>query len=145
MGPTFPTPPASLRERCCLKGTAIPLQPDHTDVRAYDKVKSAEFIARMFGLKNEGPWEHFAPVKVNDILALGFDGSDNPRSDHSAFLASGDEFDATLQWIKDGGRLLELAAPADGRGVQPTAPSAWVLLLVPERSLLGGCRAHLYH
>ena len=43
------------------------MQLDHTIVPAYDKVKSAEFIARMFGLKYEGPWGHFAPVKVNDI------------------------------------------------------------------------------
>ena len=32
----------------------MPLQLDHTIVPAYDKVKSAEFIARMFGLKYEG-------------------------------------------------------------------------------------------
>ena len=66
----------------------MPLQLDHTIVPAYDKVKSAEFIARMFGLKYEGPWGHFAPVKVNDILTLDFDDSDNPRSNHYAFLAS---------------------------------------------------------
>ena len=41
----------------------MPSQLDHTIVPAYDKVKSAEFIARMFGLKCEGPWGHFAPVK----------------------------------------------------------------------------------
>ena len=70
----------------------MPLQLDHTIVPAYDKVKSAEFIARMFGLKYEGPWGHFAPVKVNDILTLDFDDSDNPRSNHYAFLASDDEF-----------------------------------------------------
>ena len=50
--------------------TTMPLQLDHTIVPAYDKVNSAEFIARMFGLKYEGPWGHFAPVKVNDILTL---------------------------------------------------------------------------
>ena len=43
----------------------MPLQLDHTIVPAYDKVKSAEFIARIFGLKYEGTWGHFAPVKVN--------------------------------------------------------------------------------
>ena len=56
----------------------MPLQLDHTIVPAYDKVKSAEFIAHIFGLKYEGPWGHFAPVKVNDILTLDFDDSDNP-------------------------------------------------------------------
>ena len=55
----------------------------------------------MFGLKYEGPWGHFAPVKVNDILTLDFDDSDNPRSNHYAFLASDDEFDAILQRIRD--------------------------------------------
>ena len=78
----------------------MPLQLDHTIVPAYDKVKSAEFIARMFGLKYEGPWGHFAPVKVNDILTLDFDDSDNPRSNHYAFLASDEEFDAILQRIR---------------------------------------------
>ena len=42
----------------------MPLQLDHTIVPAYDKVKSAEFIARMFGLKYEGPWRHFGLVRV---------------------------------------------------------------------------------
>ena len=79
----------------------MPLQLDHTIVPAYDKVKSAEFIARIFGLKYEGPWGHFAPVKVNDILTLDFDDSDNPRSNHYAFLASDEEFDGALQRIKD--------------------------------------------
>ena len=81
----------------------MPFQLDHTIVPAYDKVKSAEFIARMFGLKYEDPWGHFAPVKVNDILTLDFDDSDNPRSNHYAFLASDEEFDAVLQRIKDEG------------------------------------------
>ena len=44
----------------------MPLQLDHTIVPAYDKVKSAEFIARIFGLAYTGTWGHFAPVKVND-------------------------------------------------------------------------------
>ena len=70
---------------------------------AYDTVKSAEFIARTFGLKYKGLWGHFAPVKVNDILTLDFDDSDNPRSNHYAFLSSDGEFDATLQRVKDEG------------------------------------------
>ena len=66
----------------------MPLQLDHTIVPAHDKVKSAQFIARLFGLKYEGPWGHFAPVKVNDILTLDFDDSDDPRANHYAFLTS---------------------------------------------------------
>ena len=81
----------------------MPLQLDHTIVAAYDKVKSAEFIARVFGLKYEEIWGHFAPVKVNDTLTLDFDDSDDPRSNHYAFLASDEEFDAVLQRVKDEG------------------------------------------
>ena len=50
-----------------------------------------------------GALGHFAPVKVNDILTLDFDDSDNLRSNHYAFLASDEEFDAILQRIKDEG------------------------------------------
>ena len=49
----------------------MPLQVDHTIVPAYDRVKSAEFIARIVGLKYEGPWGHFAPVRVNDTPDAG--------------------------------------------------------------------------
>ena len=124
----------------------MPSQLDHTIVPAYDKVKSAEFIARLFGLKHEGPWGHFAPVKVNDILTLDFDDSDNPRSNHYAFLASDEEFDAVLQRIKDEGVAFGSGpALADGRGDQPPAPGTRVLLRVRERPRLGGYYAHVYH
>ena len=38
------------------KGGDMPLQLDHTIVPAHDKVQSAKFIARMFGLTYEGTW-----------------------------------------------------------------------------------------
>ena len=34
-----------------LVRTAVPLQLDHTIVPGYDRVRSANFIARIFGLK----------------------------------------------------------------------------------------------
>ena len=77
----------------------MPLQLDHTIVPAYDKVKSAKFIASLFGLEYNGTWGHFAPVKVNDMLTLDFDDSDDPRSNHYAFLASDEDFDAILQRV----------------------------------------------
>ena len=80
------------------------LQLDHTIVPAYDKVKSAKLIARIFGLEYNEPWGHFAPVKVNDVLTLDFDDSDDPRSNHYAFLASDKEFDAVLRRVKDEGK-----------------------------------------
>ena len=36
-------------------------------------------------------------------MTLDFDDSDNPRSNHYAFLAPGHEFDAILRRIKDEG------------------------------------------
>ena len=48
----------------------------------------------IFGLEYNGTWGHFAPVKVNDVLTLDFDDSDDPRANHYAFLASDEEFDA---------------------------------------------------
>ena len=62
--PGLLSPPLSLINDAVWRRTILPLQLDHTIVPAYDKVKSAEFIARMFGLKYEGPWRHFGLVRV---------------------------------------------------------------------------------
>ena len=35
-------------------------------------------------------------MKVNDTLTMNFDDSDDPPSNHHAFLASDEEFDAIL-------------------------------------------------
>ena len=79
------------------------LQLDHTIVPAHDKVRSAKFIARLFGLEYQGTWGHFAPVKVNDTLTLDFDDSDDPPSHHYAFLASDREFDTVLGRVQQEG------------------------------------------
>ena len=39
---------------------------DHTIVPARDKIASAKFFARIFGLEYKGPHSHFAPVQVNE-------------------------------------------------------------------------------
>ena len=85
--------------------------------------------ARIFGLEYNGTWGHFAPVKVNDVLTLDFDDSDDPRANHYAFLASDDEFDAVLQRIEDEGHVVRERAGVSGRwGEQSRAPRAGVLL-----------------
>lgn len=76
------------------------LQLDHTIVPARDHEAAARDLARLFGLEYNGTWGHFAPVKVNDALTLDFDTSDNPHSNHYAFLASDAEFDAILGRVK---------------------------------------------
>ena len=126
----------------------MPLQLDHTNVPAYDKVKSAEFIALLFGLKYEGPWSHFALVKVNDTLTLDFDDSDDPRANHYAFLASDEEFGAILGRVRDeevafgsgprsrtdGGRSTTTTA---GGGSTSSARTGTCGRLVRTRMLLG--------
>lgn len=93
------------------------LRLDHTIVPARDKVKAARFIARILGVEYEGTWGHFAPVKVNETLTLDFADSDDLRSNHYAFLASDEEFDAVLRRVKDDGRPFGSGprSRADGR------------------------------
>ena len=79
------------------------LQLDHTIVPAHDKEESARFIARLFGLEYNGPWGHFAPVKINDTLILDFDNHTNFESHHYALIASDEEFDAILNRVREQG------------------------------------------
>ena len=74
---------------------------DHTIVPAYDKEESARFIARILGLEFNGPWGHFTPVKIDDILTLDFDSRAKVESHHYAFLASDEEFDAILNRVRE--------------------------------------------
>jgi len=39
---------------------------DHTIVPAHDKVASAKFFAKIFGLGYDGPMGPFAPVQINE-------------------------------------------------------------------------------
>ena len=73
---------------------------DHTIVPAHDKVASARFFARIFGLSYDGPHSHFAPVKVNDMLTLDFDERQNFEPHHYAFRISEAEFDAIFDRVK---------------------------------------------
>jgi catechol 2,3-dioxygenase-like lactoylglutathione lyase family enzyme len=78
---------------------------DHTIIPSHDKERAAKFFAGIIGAKYEGPWGHFAPVKVNDgSLSLDFDDRENFQSHHYAFLVADDEFDAILGRVKDAGR-----------------------------------------
>jgi catechol 2,3-dioxygenase-like lactoylglutathione lyase family enzyme len=79
------------------------IQLDHTIVPAHDKVKSAKFFARIFGLSYAGEVSHFAPVKVNDDLTLDFDNSSDFEPHHYAFKVSEEEFDRIFRRIQDEG------------------------------------------
>jgi catechol 2,3-dioxygenase-like lactoylglutathione lyase family enzyme len=76
---------------------------DHTIVPAHDKVGSARFFARIFGLEYTGPLSHFAPVKVNHALTLDFDERSQFEPHHYAFKVSDPEFDAIFGRVKEEG------------------------------------------
>jgi len=81
----------------------MPIILDHTIVPARDKVASAQFFARIFGLAYRGPHSHFAPVKVNDGLTLDFDDREVFESHHYAFRVGDAEFDAIFDRVKGEG------------------------------------------
>ena len=76
---------------------------DHTIVPAHDKEKSARFIAQIMGLEYGGLFGHFAPVKVNETLALDFDDREDFQANHYAFLVADEDFDAILGRVQEAG------------------------------------------
>ncbi|HTZ35348.1 MAG TPA: VOC family protein [Stellaceae bacterium] len=76
---------------------------DHTIVPARDKIASARFFARIFGLAYEGPHSHFAPVRVNEALTLDFDDRDKFEPHHYAFRVGEAEFDAIFGRVRQAG------------------------------------------
>jgi catechol 2,3-dioxygenase-like lactoylglutathione lyase family enzyme len=79
---------------------------NHTIVPARDKVASAKFFARLFGLSfDENAVGYFAPVRVNDRLTLDFDddysAADRFDVHHYAFHVSDEEFDAIFNRLQE--------------------------------------------
>ena len=71
----------------------MPITLNHTIVPSHDKEQSAQFFARIFGVKYGGPVGHFAQVRVNEELALDYDNRERFDSHHYAFVVSDNEFD----------------------------------------------------
>ncbi|MBW4563986.1 MAG: VOC family protein [Mojavia pulchra JT2-VF2] len=76
---------------------------DHTIVPVHDKEASAQFFAKIFGLKVDPPASHFAVVRVNDTLTFDFADREEFESHHYAFHVSDDEFDAIFARVKQAG------------------------------------------
>ena len=78
---------------------------NHTIVPAGNKVTSAKFFAKLFGLSfDEGAVGYFAPVRVNETLTLDFDDDvDQFDIHHYAFKVSEAEFDAIFGRIQTEG------------------------------------------
>lgn len=116
------------------------IQLDHTIVPAHDKVESAKFFARVFGLSYAGEVSHFAPVRVNDTLTLDFDNSSEFGWHHYAFKVSEEEFDQIFRRIQEEGiaygsgpRALDdmsINRRGGGRGVYFCDPNGHILELL---------------
>jgi catechol 2,3-dioxygenase-like lactoylglutathione lyase family enzyme len=75
---------------------------DHTIIPARDKIASAKFFAKLFGLKCDDPLGTFAPVRINDALTFDFDDRRQGfEVHHYAFHVSDEEFDAIFGRVKD--------------------------------------------
>ena len=115
----------------------MPIELDHTIVPAHDKVESANFFARIFGLDYDGEVSHFAPVQVNDRLTLDFDDDDDFEPHHYAFKVSEQEFDEIFGRIRDEGIAygsgprslddMEINHRGGGRGVYFLDPNGHIL------------------
>ena len=115
---------------------------NHTIVPAHDKVSSAKFFARIFGLSfDEGAVGYFMPVKVNKALTLDFEGVvDRFDVHHYAFKVSEAEFDAIFGHIQAEGIPygaephsrddMKINHRGGGRGVYFCDPSGHVLELL---------------
>jgi len=73
---------------------------DHTIVPAHDKELSARFLARILGLRYEGPVSHFAPVHINETLTLDFDNDSEFESHHYAFKVDESAFDGIFDRVR---------------------------------------------
>jgi catechol 2,3-dioxygenase-like lactoylglutathione lyase family enzyme len=74
---------------------------DHTIVPAHDKEASARWFAEVMGLEYNGPWGHFAPVKIDEYLSMDFDERESFETSHYAFIVSDPEFDDIFERVQD--------------------------------------------
>ena len=72
----------------------MPVSFNHTIVYATDKHRSAEFLARIFGLPKPQPMWSFVTVALDNGVTLDFlEASGAIAPQHYAFLVSEEEFD----------------------------------------------------
>jgi catechol 2,3-dioxygenase-like lactoylglutathione lyase family enzyme len=114
---------------------------NHTIVPAHDKIASAKFFAKIFGLPfEEGAVAYFAPVRVNDSLTMDFANSTEIPIHHYAFKVSEEEFDAIFGRIQVGDipygsepyslEDMKINHRGGGRGVYFRDPNGHVLELL---------------
>lgn len=128
----------------------MPVQLNHTIVRASDKKRSAEFLAGLLGLDVQPQFGPFLPVLTANDVGLDFaDAGDEPVTpQHYAFLVSEEEFDAIfgriqaaeLTYYADPGRSRpgEINTRDGGRGVYWLDPDDHVLEILTRPYGSGG-------
>lgn len=80
------------------------VQLNHTIVHATDKRRSADFLARILGLREPTGFGPFLVVRVaNDVSLDVIDVPGQVRPQHYAFLVSEEEFDRIFDRIEDEG------------------------------------------
>lgn len=117
---------------------------NHTIVPSHDKVKSAQFYARILGIKLEGEVAHFIAVRVNESLTLDFDNAVDFKSHHYAFKVSDDKFDEIFNQIRSesipygSGPYhlddMKVSFESDGRRVYFCDPNGHILELLTSNS-----------
>ena len=79
---------------------------NHTIVPAHDKVASAKFYAKIFGLVfDEGKVGYFVPLRINETLTFDFDDDYVDKFDihHYAFKVGEEDFDRIFGRIQTEG------------------------------------------
>ena len=81
----------------------MPVELNHTIIRARDKKASADFLGRILGVPLGDQWGRFVPVVVSNGVTLDFADADDIQGQHFAFLVSDQEFDAAFARIRESG------------------------------------------
>jgi len=119
----------------------VKIELNHTIVPARDKEQSARFYEKIFGFKYEGPFGHFAPVRIaSQSLSLDFDNRTTFEPHHYAFKVGEAEFDDIFSRVKAEGLAygsgpftpddMKINHWNDGRGVYFRDPSGHLLELL---------------
>ena len=116
---------------------------NHTIVPAHDKVASAKFFSKIFGLRfEEGKVGYFAPLRINETLTFDFDDDYVDKFDihHYAFKVGEEDFDKIFGRIQAEGipygsephsrNDRTINRRAGGRGVYFCDPNGHILELL---------------
>jgi catechol 2,3-dioxygenase-like lactoylglutathione lyase family enzyme len=134
----------------------VTVELNHTIVPAHDLQTSAKFLAELLGLTVDPPVAHFTPVTPANQVTLDYGQLDDFEPHHYAFMVSGQEFDAAVARIQDGGITYDgdPACQEEGqihrskryegrRGTYFSDPNGHLTEILTPGTRIAGCRACL--